>query len=249
MIRFLIRHKYGVLGTLLLHFLVLFFSTKWYMPSANKDFEQHLELRFDTEEPEPLIAEQKNQEQEFTESDDASNKAVNEAAPDVKSGDYNAYNQNTKSAIDEQIEQELKALEQEVIDSQRDLGYGYTEEEAQELLDEKRNKSLDKVAEQKPRSDAAYKGNTNITYKLANRYDVFLKVPVYLCQYGGVVVVNIAVNNTGRVISAKIDRESSSTADDCLTKAALMGAKQTTFNSINTSGVQQGSITYRFITQ
>lgn len=250
MLRFLKRHKFGVLGTLLLHFLLLFATTQWYMPSADGSNEQYLVLEFPEEPAEELIREKvKDQTAPDNSQNDASNKAVNEAAPDVKEGDYNNFNDNAKASVDEQIEQELKELEQEVLDNQRAQGYGYTPEEAANLLNNKRNKSLDNEASQKPRSEAAYKGNTNITYKLPNRYDVDLKVPVYLCQYGGVVVVNIAVDNRGRVISAKIDSESSSTTDNCLTKAAIKGAKQTTFNTINASGVQKGSITYKFITQ
>jgi TonB family protein len=71
-----------------------------------------------------------------------------------------------------------------------------------------------------------------------------------MCQYGGVVVINIAVNQEGKVLSVKLDEESSKTNDACLIDAALKSAKRTRFNrKKSASKVQLGSITYKFIEQ
>ena len=253
MLRFLDRHKFGLLGTLLFHFFFLLSATYVSLPVKVADNESLLVIDF----PEEVILNEKEIEDptKITESDNNSNKAVNESAPDnVEKGEYNEFNkepsQASKESFEEQLERELKELEQEVIKEQRDAGYGYTEEEIEKLLDSKKNKELDAVVDQKPRSESAFEGNTNITYKLKNRYDTRLNVPVYMCQYGGVVVVNIAVDQSGKVVSAKLDKESSKTTDNCLIKAALAGARNTRFNRKNTaSKIQMGSITYRFINQ
>jgi hypothetical protein len=253
MLRFIDRHKFGLLGTLLFHFFFLLSATYVSLPGEVTDTESLLVIDF----PEEVVLEEKDNEipDKVVESNDNSNKAVNESAPDnIDKGEYNEFNKEpseaSKESFEEQLERELKELEQEVIKEQRDAGYGYTKEEVEKLLDSKKNKELEEVVDQKPRSESAFAGNTNITYKLKNRFDTHLNVPVYMCQYGGVVVVNIAVDQSGKVISAKLDKESSKTTDNCLIKAALSGAKNTRFNRKNTaSKIQMGSITYRFINQ
>jgi len=257
MLRFIDRHKFGLLATVLFHFFIIFFSTYVYLPMGDPDGESLLVIDFPMEEQVQPEKEETPEEQskEQKVSNNNSNKAVNESAPDdVEKGDYNEYNkepsESSKESFEEQLERELKELEQEVIKEQREAGYGYTEEEIAEMLDSKKNKELESVADQKPRSESAFEGNTNITYKLKDRFDTYLNVPVYMCQYGGVVVINIAVNQKGKVVSAKVDKESSKTSDPCLIKAALAGAKSTKFNRKSTaSKIQMGSITYRFLEQ
>ena len=252
MLKFLDRHKFGLLGTFLLHFFVLVLANYVVLPEDVVEKELVIQLNFQEEELEEIELKDKHQTQS---TDDNSNKAVNESVPsDVKSGDYNEYNREpsevSKQNFEQQLEEELKALEEQVIQEQRDAGYGYSKQEVNEMLSSKKNKELESIIEQKPRSESAYKGSTNITYKLQDRYDTQLEVPVYLCQYGGVVVVNIAVDRQGKVISTKIDTESSKTKDPCLIQAALKSAKETRFNKKNSaSRIQTGSITYRFVEQ
>jgi hypothetical protein len=255
MLRFLERHKFGLLGTVLIHFLFLFLAMYAYMPKGSVEIENILVIDFEEETDTEIQKEEEVIKQNIKESNDNSNKAVNESAPkNVESGDYNEYNKEVsptnKESFEKQLEQELKALEKQVIQEQRDAGYGYTDEEKEALLDSKKNKELETVEDQKPRSEAAFKGNTNITYKLKSRFDRHLQVPVYMCQYGGVVVINIAVNQEGDVISAKLDEESTRISDQCLIQAALKGAKNTKFNrSRSATKIQKGSITYRFLEQ
>ena len=250
---FISKHKFGLLATLIFHFALIFGSTYVYMPIPNEIKEHKITLDFSADPAPELIkeklkayAKQKNNN---------SNKAVNESAPkNVKSGDYNEFDkepsETSKAAFEKQLDQELKELEDQVIKDQREAGYGYSQEEIDKLLHSSKNKELDHVEEQKPRSESVFNGNTNISYKLQNRYDTKLNVPVYMCQYGGVVVINIAVDRSGKVVSAKLDEESSQTTDPCLIKAAIQGAKNTRFNNKSSSEkIQLGSITYQFIEQ
>lgn len=254
MFQFIDRHKFGLLGTVLIHFAIILSANYVQLPEVIPRQELVIELNFETEEiVSPKQEKVPNENQRPAENN--SNKAVNESSPkDVKSGDYNEFNKEpseaSKESFEEQLERELKEIEQQVIQEQRDAGYGYSAQEIDEMLNSQKNKELEAVQEQKPRSEAAYKGNTNITYKLSNRFDTKLEVPVYMCQYAGVVVVNIAVNQSGKVISAKVDMESSKTTDPCLFEAALNSAKKTRFNSKNSAPkIQTGIITYTFIEQ
>jgi len=251
--KFISRHKFGLLATVLFHFVLVFGSTYVYMPVPTEIKEHKVTLDFSAE-PAPELIREKNKARAKA-SNNNSNKAVNESAPKkVASGDYNEFNREpsktSKEAFEKQLDQELKELEEQVIKDQREAGYGYSPEEIDKMLDNSKNKKLDQVKEQKPRSESVFNGNTNITYKLSNRYDTKLNVPVYMCQYGGTVVVNIAVDRNGKVVSAKVDEESSKTTDPCLIKAAIKGAKNTRFNRKSISKrIQFGSITYQFIDQ
>lgn len=255
MLRFLERHKFGLLGTVLFHFIFLYIAMYVYLPMPQIETEHVLVIDFPDESAEEIQKEQIQEQEQLKSTNNNSNKAVNEAAPEnIEKGDYNEYNREPSSASKEnyekQLAEELKALEEQVIQEQRDAGYGYTPEQIEDLLDTKKNKELDQIPDQKPRSEAAYQGNTNITYKLKNRFDTHLQVPVYMCQYGGVVVVNIAVNQDGYVVSAKLDEESTKTSDPCLIQAAIEGAKNTKFNrKSSATKIQKGSITYRFLEQ
>ena len=254
MLKFLVRHKFGLLGTFLLHIFILLFAMYSYMPVQVDEREDLLVINFPVD-PEVIEPDREESDSQNKRSNNNSNKAVNEAAPEnVKKGDYNEYNRepskSSKEEYEKKIEEELRELEKQVVQEQRDKGYGYSDEEIEKMLNSKKNKSLDKVVEQKPRSESAYEGSTNIKYKLENRYDTRLNVPVYMCQYGGTVVVNIAVDREGKVVSAKVDLESSKTSDPCLVKAALAGAKATRFNRKSSAPkIQMGSITYQFIEQ
>ncbi|MFT5877580.1 MAG: hypothetical protein ACJA2N_000766 [Salibacteraceae bacterium] len=253
MLHFIDRHKFGLLGTVLLHFLVILLANYTVLPEGIVDKELVIHLNMETIE---LRSEDhENENQTVKPSNDNSNKGVNEAGPkEVKSGEYNEFDkepsETSKQNFEQQLANELKALEDQVIKDQRDAGYGYSQEEIDAMLNAKKNSELDQVKEQEPRSESAFKGNTNITYKLSNRFDTRLNVPVYMCQYGGVVVINIAVNQEGKVLSVKLDEESSKTNDACLIDAALKSAKRTRFNrKKSASKVQLGSITYKFIEQ
>ncbi len=255
MLAFLDRHKFGVLGTVLLHFFFLLGANYVRLPQKVPEQELAIILNFQETEAPNTDEERSLEKNAKLDSESHSNRGKNEAAPnDVESGDYNAYNQestsSSKESFEKQLADELKALEEQVVQEQRDLGFGYTQDQVNEMLNAQKNTDLNDVKQQKPRSEAAYKGNTNITYKLSNRFDTQLKVPVYMCQYGGLVVVNIAVDRNGKVVSAKVDTQSSKTMDGCLLDAAIKCAKNTKFNSnSNAAKIQLGSITYNFIQQ
>ena len=73
----------------------------------------------------------------------------------------------------------------------------------------------------------------------------FLPTPVYLCEFGGKVVINITVDRNGNVIDAYVN-SSSISSNGCLIDSALEYAKASSFNSDNNKPSQLGTITFYF---
>ncbi|MBN4085463.1 hypothetical protein JYT89_03875, partial [Flavobacteriaceae bacterium AH-315-B10] len=97
---------------------------------------------------------------------------------------------------------------------------------------------------EKNRKDIANK-NSSISYSLLDREHVFLPTPVYLCEFGGKIVINITVNHEGNVIEAYVN-SSSASSNGCLIDHALEYAKFSKFNYDSTKLSQLGSITFYF---
>lgn len=87
---------------------------------------------------------------------------------------------------------------------------------------------------------------STISYSLVNRTDEYLPIPIYLCEAGGKIVINITVNDQGKVIDAYVNSSSTST-NECLTESALEYAKEAKFNASPGKKTQLGSITFNFI--
>ncbi len=87
--------------------------------------------------------------------------------------------------------------------------------------------------------------NSSISYSLVNRTHNFLPTPIYLCEYGGKIVINITVNSDGDVTDAYVNSTSSST-NGCLIDSALAYAKASQFNRDSSKTSQLGSITFLF---
>ncbi|WP_026814937.1 hypothetical protein [Arenibacter certesii] len=89
------------------------------------------------------------------------------------------------------------------------------------------------------------KRNTSVSYSLLNRRHTSLPIPIYTCIEGGKVVINIKVDQLGRVTQAEVNKKSSSTLNGCLVDNAIEYALRSKFNSGGRSE-QLGTITYLF---
>lgn len=103
------------------------------------------------------------------------------------------------------------------------------------------NKRLDS---QKNANNSANK-NSSVSYSLVDRMHTFLPTPIYLCEQGGRIVVNITVNHEGNVVNAYINASSSS-ENGCLIDHALEYAKESKFNQNLKKASQLGTITFLF---
>ena len=94
------------------------------------------------------------------------------------------------------------------------------------------------------------KGDTTVSYELANRSHVYIHYPVYKCKGSAVVVLAITVNRNGYVTSATPVKNESNYSDDCFLDAAQKSARVTRFNTdAKAPEKQNGTITYNFIAQ
>jgi len=73
--------------------------------------------------------------------------------------------------------------------------------------------------------------NSNVQFSLPPRKMRNNPVPIYLCEVGGKIVVNIKVNHLGSVISTSINTAASSSTNECLTDHALEYAQEARFTS------------------
>lgn len=146
--------------------------------------------------------------------------------------------------FDESYRQEVNAAQQLVSDvnkqlSQKikDLGDIPMPEETTEGMDRDSIKNV------------IYTGESNIVYYLENRYHLRLPIPVYLAQGGGKVVVDIVVNQQGRVIEA-MERKNPAIRDEQIYLYARAAASRTVFNTdYKAPSKQRGTIEYNFVAQ
>lgn len=97
----------------------------------------------------------------------------------------------------------------------------------------------------KTSSKSSANTNSSVSYSLVNRTDKHLPPPVYLCEEGGKIVINITVNASGSVTDTYVNTSSSS-KNECLIDSALEYAKNARFSADASKNSQIGSITYYF---
>lgn len=95
-----------------------------------------------------------------------------------------------------------------------------------------------------------YTGESNIFYVLPGRTDIHIPNPIYLCERGGKVVVNIVVNWEGKVTRAEINKSMSVKENYCLYEQALEAARASTFSPYKYyENPELGKITFLFKNQ
>lgn len=98
-------------------------------------------------------------------------------------------------------------------------------------------------------AEKSYSGPSVLSWHLDNRKASHLPIPAYRCYGGGMVTVLITVDNSGKVIDAKIQEETS-TDDTCLRNFAIRAARASRFSSSPKAPARQsGDIIYQFIAQ
>jgi hypothetical protein len=230
--KFFRNNLYGILGTIIFHLILLIVFLIAKIGQVKKAKEQAIAIEFVQQLPdiEKIIEQKKKklaEEMEPLSEQTRKNIAVNTA-------DKLEKQISTKEYIDE-VKKELgiKSLHQQLPRDINDESVNIPKEKKKE------DKSLEKK----------YMGPTNITYYLDKRTKKYLPVPVYKCEGGGKVIVDIVVNQDGQVVSADISSRSSSNSQ-CLQEVARSYALMTTFNmDFNAPPRQKGYISYKFIPQ
>ena len=138
----------------------------------------------------------------------------------------------------EELYKEAERLAQE-------LKNGQLEDARDETVELQQEKKEQKKEEQKK----GYSGPSVVSYNLEGRKASKLSIPAYRCYGSGDVTVIITVDNTGRVVGAKV-MEDISSDDTCLRTFAIRAARLSQFSASSTAPPRQtGEILYRFIAQ
>lgn len=107
----------------------------------------------------------------------------------------------------------------------------------------------DRSSQPKEDNQKKYSGPSVVSYQLDGRKASRLSIPAYRCMGAGEVTVTIVVDNSGKVIVAKVQDEVSS-SDACLRNFAVRAARASLFSTSPTAPARQaGNIVYSFIAQ
>ncbi|MDN3595591.1 hypothetical protein [Zunongwangia endophytica] len=88
--------------------------------------------------------------------------------------------------------------------------------------------------------------NSSISFNLKGRTAVNIPNPIYKCSLSGKIVINIKVNESGRVTSTSFNEASSSSDNKCLVENAMLYASEAVFSKLSGRDNQPGTITYQF---
>lgn len=167
------------------------------------------------------------------------NRAYNEAEKFISSVE------NEDEEITETTEGKLQEMNEALENSKSDNGNGA----AVTTKPEKEKKKKFSNSESGKEGEAVVKSgnrNTTISYQLVNRKDIDLPNPVYTCYGSGKVVINVEVNNLGKVVKNSYNKTASTTSNECLIDAALEYSEQARFTTDASKVRQLGTITFNF---
>jgi len=221
----------GIVGTVGIHLLLLIVFMIVRLDKVHNIHKEPIVIEFDEEiykTLEQMMKEEKLQESnvEPLSQQDIKNIAVNASKQIRKDISTEKYIEKLKEELDiEELNQQLdRSINEPVVAS-----------EIKQKTDEEKN-------------EKRYTGPTRIEYTLEGRTDRFIHIPVYKCQRGGKVVIDIVVNQEGEVINASL--ASSSTDEICIIETALQSASVSLFNiDLNADPRQRGKISYEFVSQ
>ena len=192
----------------------------------------------DDETLEELLEEKKELEKELAELDPIkSHTAFNEA---VK---QSVAEPEPLKSLEELLEERTTNNDQPLLTS--DGGYAANLKELAEKRKEQKELVEAKDAEKKEFTNLLKDKRTSITYSLVERSHYELPPPIYTCEEGGKVVINIKVDADGNVFDAQFNANSSNTSDFCLVENAKTYALKSKFTTSNRSS-QLGTITYLY---
>jgi len=126
-----------------------------------------------------------------------------------------------------------------------DAGYAASLKELAKRRKERKEQLGERDADKKEFTNNLKDKRTSISYSLVDRNAYYLPPPIYTCENGGKVVINIDVNKDGDVLEVSFNEKSSSTNDYCLIENAKAYALKANF-SRSPKGSQIGTITYLF---
>ena len=237
------RHKFGVVGTLMLHTLMLFAMAMSKLPQEKKDKEEP-EMVMELATPEELPPDPTLQPPLLA-GEPVRNLTSNITASSSQPRMY--LSRGAQERLSSAVEEDLRSFEaEEFAKLAEERKLAGKEVEMPHLDPSKWEKEQYMKKEPQP---VKVEGLTTVSVDLVGRVDIHLDVPAYLCEGQGQVVVRITVARDGTV--AKADEDAARTrADECMVEHALSSARAARFTSNSSApDPQHGTITYTFLAQ
>ena len=239
----IVPHRRGIMGTVIFHLLLAIVCLA--MGISRMTVHAETELVINAPEPEQLQKQKQEEERRKEIRQKSSTEEVERMLRSI------AVNENVKARREERhtrVEQYVDEIMRELREDGNSGRY-----KAQRDKDFTRDSLLNARELQEQRLDSLkstfYAGESSVSYNLKDRYARFLPIPVFKCEFGGKVVVEIVVNPRGVVQRASVVKEQSR-EDDCLWSVAVDAAERSRFNEKPSAPAQQkGFITYNFVKQ
>ena len=231
------------MGTVIFHLLLLIYllSTQISRVKVHQSMEIEIQMP-DKEEVKKEIEEKEEKEERLKRTSEEEVQkmlrsiAVNE---NVKSSEK----KNSSAQVEDYVNDILEELKEEGngrYKAKRDKFYN---QDSLQLLRDRKEQELDSMR------STFYSGESSVSYNLKDRYAKFLPIPVFKCENGGKVVIQIWVNPRG-IVQKAVVIESLSESDEALQNVALDAARRSRFNSKSDAPERQkGTITYNFVKQ
>lgn len=234
----------GIYGTVLVHLILLVIILSMKLNSIQQIIELELEYMQTTEEELQELLKEEQRREEIRE-----RSADEEVAEMLRSlvSNENADPQNQRTAESSDLEQYIEETLNEInghrgsdlYKAQRDQNF--KRDSLQHISDRLENE-LDSL------KSTFYQAGSSVSYKLGKRYARRLPIPVFKCENGGTVVIDIQVNPSGRVVKATVNEKSD--PDEQLQETAVDAALRAIFNSKSDApAIEHGTITYNFVKQ
>ncbi len=240
MLRIIKENINGILGTVIFHLIIVLMILVTRLSSFDHQLEQTLLIEFDQDisaEEFAAITESLQSDESFLQDDESGHSARN-IAVDVSE------ERPVPDQFRDLSSQQLSELDQRVDEVLNNAANGA------DLFPEHPEIETESTAEiipQENNNDHPYTGPTTITYDLQGRTHLRIPVPVYKCPDGGIVEVNINVNQQGRVVDVNIDGSPENFNEMCIFETATQAAMASRFTeSTEAPSVQSGTITFYF---
>lgn len=234
------HHKFGIIGTLALHTILLFAFTLAQLDGTDSPTgpEDMLVEVVQEEKAEELV--QRIEHPELAATLKVTNATSNITAQRSSPG-YSA------ARLAERVENELRSMEQAEFDrlaqERKEAG---KEIVIPELDPSKWNKERYMQTAAEP---VKVEGATTVWHDLTGRTREN-DVPGYLCKEMGRVAITVHVDRSGHVARAELDPARSEGVDDCMLDHAMSSAKRARFNRSQASpDPQKGTLYFLFLAQ
>ncbi len=152
--------------------------------------------------------------------------------------------ENSRNVTADPSEETTEAIETTPeIDFSNDIALN----DAKDKLDEIREKLSNNLNKRDPKTaSSSVNRKTSTRYYLEERKKLYLPIPVYTCDNSGTIVIDIQVNDMGKVVKADYNKTASTTSNGCLIESALKYANRSKFTTSASTPKQEGTITYIF---